>query len=350
MMCYNPIRLDTIDYARKHGVIISNKRFFSVPCGKCLACLSQKAKEWTMRLSHEWYYYSDKTSMFITLTYDNDNIPSDYGLHKRDVQLFMKRLRKQLSKEKIKVKTFYAGEYGFQKQRPHYHMILFGIPNISSRLVRDLNKYSVDYKLKGEFKHSKYDRLLWKCWKKGNIRIGYCSLQSLQYCSLYTLKGNHIVISRKEYYERYKKEKPFRIMSKGIGKRYVLDNINNLKANLKLNYNGHDASIPRSYLNWIEKEGVEIRDTLKEKQLIDIDKEINLLYNEIQPTLDACGISRKTIFDFENIEDYYDIRNHDLLYRFYENKLLTKRYKYESRHEKYKLKKLENRLLENEVA
>lgn len=54
MMCYNPIRLVTIDYYRKHGVILSNKRF--IPCGKCLACLSQKAKEWTMRLSHEWYY------------------------------------------------------------------------------------------------------------------------------------------------------------------------------------------------------------------------------------------------------------------------------------------------------
>ena len=335
MMCYNPIRLDTMDYFREHGVILSSKRFFNVPCGKCLACLSQKAKEWTMRLSHEWYYYNETNSMFITLTYDSDNIPSDYGLHKRDIQLFMKRLRKQCDKENIKLKYFVAGEYGFQKHRPHYHMILFGLPNQSTKLIRDVNKYSVDYKLRGRHKLSKYDRLLFRCWKKGNIRIGYCSLQSLQYCSLYTLKGNHIVIGRKEYYERYKKEKPFRQMSRGIGRRYSLEFRNNLIENLKINYNDVDTSIPRSYLNWIENDGFDIRDKIKEKRLIDIDKEIQLLYNEF-------GIEPKTIFDFPNVEDYYDLTNHGLLYKIYQNRLITKRYKYESRHDKYKLQKLTN--------
>lgn len=343
MMCYNPVRLDTMDYYSKHGYILSSKRFFNVPCGKCLACLSQKAKEWTMRLSHEWNYYNESNSMFITLTYDSDNIPSDYGLHKRDIQLFMKRLRKELDKENIKVKYFVAGEYGFQKHRPHYHMILFGMPNVSNRLIRDVNKYSVDYKWKGQYKLSLYDRLLWNKWKKGNIRIGYCSLQSLQYCSLYTLKGNHIIVSRKEYYQLYGREKPFRQMSKGIGKRYTLDNINNLLYNLKINYNGVENSIPRSYLNWIEREGFEIRDKIKEKQLIDIDKEIQDLYKEFD-------IPVKTIFDFERIEDYYDLTNHTLLYKIYQNRLITKRLKYESRHEKYKLQKLENKLLELEIA
>lgn len=343
MMCYSPIRLDTNQYFLKHGVILSHKKFFSVPCGKCLACLSQKAKEWTMRLSHEWYYYNENTSMFITLTYDNENIPSDYGLHKRDIQLFMKRLRKELDKENIKVKYFVAGEYGFQKKRPHYHMILFGMPNVSSELIRDVNKYSVDYKLKGQYKLSRYDRLLWNKWKKGNIRIGYCSLQSLQYCSLYTLKGNHIVINRKEYKELYGKEKPYRAVSKGIGKRYVIENKLNLVENLKINYNGVDTSIPRSYLNWLEKENIDIRDKLKEQQLEKIDKEIQYLYKEFD--LKSLGI-----FDFEYIEDYYDLTNHTKLYKIYENRLITKRFKYESRHEKYKLQKLENKLLENEVA
>ncbi len=91
------------------------------------------------------------------------------------------------------------------------------------------------------------------------------------------------------------------------------------------------------------KENIDIRDKLKEQQLEKIDKEIQGLYKEFD--LESLGI-----FDFEYIEDYYDLTNHTKLYKIYENRLTTKRFKYESRHEKYKLQRLENKLLENEVA
>ena len=63
--------------------------------------------------------------MFLTLTYNDDNLPSDVGLHKDDLQRFFKRLRKALDTKKIRY--FACGEYGDTTSRPHYHAIVFGL-------------------------------------------------------------------------------------------------------------------------------------------------------------------------------------------------------------------------------
>lgn len=48
-------------------------------------------------------------------------------LKKRDIQLFIKRLRKANSKhtDMPAIKYYAVGEYGGRTQRPHYHIILF---------------------------------------------------------------------------------------------------------------------------------------------------------------------------------------------------------------------------------
>lgn len=95
----------------------------NVPCGKCMACRIARSREWTTRLIHELSYW-DKAS-FVTLTYDNEHLPSDNSLSVRHWQLFMKRLRKQV--EPLKIKYFASGEYGDKFGRPHYHAIIFGL-------------------------------------------------------------------------------------------------------------------------------------------------------------------------------------------------------------------------------
>lgn len=67
-------------------------------------------------------------SWFVTLTYSDDFKPSDGSLVKRDVQLFLKRLRKAFPGQHIRY--FLVGEYGKLHLRPHYHLILFGLPNL----------------------------------------------------------------------------------------------------------------------------------------------------------------------------------------------------------------------------
>lgn len=127
----------------------------SVPCGKCAACQIQKRKDMSVRLTHEASQF--EKSCFITLTYNDDNVPSTdtksldddskvfsrgvssgsrLTLMPRDVQLFIKRLRRHLEyvpkrgkgvRDHIsRIRYFAVGEYGSRTSRPHYHIIIFG--------------------------------------------------------------------------------------------------------------------------------------------------------------------------------------------------------------------------------
>ena len=65
-----------------------------------------------------------RVNSFVTLTYDQVHLPVDRSLDVRHFQLFMKRLRKARSPQKIRF--YHCGEYGPQTLRPHYHAALFG--------------------------------------------------------------------------------------------------------------------------------------------------------------------------------------------------------------------------------
>lgn len=66
-----------------------------VPCGQCLGCRLDRARMWTSRIIHEASLHEyDHGNSFVTLTYDDKNLPNNWSLDKRHFQLFMKRLRK----------------------------------------------------------------------------------------------------------------------------------------------------------------------------------------------------------------------------------------------------------------
>lgn len=144
-----------------------------VECGKCEVCLMKKSLASTTRCKLESAFH--RFTYFITLTYDNENLPmvrlvkcdkdsefenydvvEDDGnilgtvnflkhsdkmmlfkkcktpinrlpyLRSSDCQLFVKRLRKYLSKyTNEKIRVFYCGEYGPVHFRPHYHLLLW---------------------------------------------------------------------------------------------------------------------------------------------------------------------------------------------------------------------------------
>lgn len=101
----------------------------TIQCGKCPQCVARRTSAWSFRLTQE--DKRSKSSLFLTLTYGNSNCPvSKKGymvLKKRDIQLFIKRLRKANSKhtDMPAIKYYAVGEYGGRTQRPHYHIILF---------------------------------------------------------------------------------------------------------------------------------------------------------------------------------------------------------------------------------
>ena len=109
---------------------------------------------------------------FITLTYNDDNLPYDINsprpsLCKRDVQLFMKRLRKRFPEKEIRF--YLCGEYGERTLRPHYHCIIFG------HTFSDI-----------DFHRS--SALLRSLWTFGNNYVGSCTANSIQYVAGYVTK------------------------------------------------------------------------------------------------------------------------------------------------------------------
>lgn len=124
-----------------------------VPCGTCENCRLNRKLDTTQRLVAESvdYIKHDPSSVnFITFTYNEESVPwglkayryngtptVDYvrSLCKKDLQdfnkLFRIRLRREIgwSKEQVEnVKMYCCGEYGSKGDRPHYHMILYGVP------------------------------------------------------------------------------------------------------------------------------------------------------------------------------------------------------------------------------
>jgi len=93
----------------------------SVPCGKCAFCIKKAIDAWCLRLMHELAVSS--SAFFITLTYDDEHLPPGAELSKRDLQLFIKRLRKR----NPGIRYFAVGEYGTEKGRPHYHAVIFNL-------------------------------------------------------------------------------------------------------------------------------------------------------------------------------------------------------------------------------
>lgn len=96
---------------------------------------------WSVRLLHEQKGY-DTDCCFITLTYDEEHNPKT--LVPKDLQDFWKRLRKYSG---LKLRYFACGEYGSKTMRPHYHAIVFGLPNNDDTrklLVDCWNKCSPD--------------------------------------------------------------------------------------------------------------------------------------------------------------------------------------------------------------
>lgn len=128
MKCLSPIVLSNPKYSDATPYV---PQTINVPCGHCVNCLINRQQEWIGRLCMESFV--SKSVFFITLTYDDDHLPAFSLTSKRDVVLFLKRLRKRF-KSKV-VRYFICSEYGPTTQRPHYHGLLFFKENVSNEKI-----------------------------------------------------------------------------------------------------------------------------------------------------------------------------------------------------------------------
>lgn len=193
-----------------------------VPCGRCNACLMARRVDWTFRLLQENKVAT--TATFLTLTYADDFIPvseaGEYTLLKRDVQLWLKRLRKQQSElTPMRIRYYLVGEYGSQFGRPHYHALMFDLhPNCSVE----------------------------RSWQRDDQLIGFVDQGTVTPGSIHYVAG-YILGSSDEYPFR---QAPFSLMSKGVGRSYLTPQMIQWHRSGMRNFtqvNGFKARIPRYY-------------------------------------------------------------------------------------------------------
>lgn len=113
------------------------------PCGKCPTCLQKRANEWSLRVSLESATHQHLA--FVTLTYSPEKLPCDYKLVPSHISDFMKRLRTYLGRAGFtdKIRFYGVGEYGEKRGRPHYHLVIFGLPPRWFRFIKDAWRGSI---------------------------------------------------------------------------------------------------------------------------------------------------------------------------------------------------------------
>lgn len=323
-------------YIDDSGLTKTQKRMVA-DCGYCYACRTKKANEWSLRVSHQVYVdrLNNKNSAFVTLTYHNDHYPVE-GVQYNDVQLFFKRLRKHLTPfkcevsadakvtkrylssarynlklipEKDRFKYFLCAEYGTVRGRAHYHFVITGFKNSITRM-----KHLINY-----------------CWRKGFVYVTSCTAATVNYVTRYMIKDYDMLLKPNEYVKRKNREYPFRLVSKGFGKEYMIKYLDSVLEYKYYLHNGCKYSVPRTYLRWI-------------RSIIGSDKFYEYFtksYNEhkMYKFLEYCAkydydIS-KDIDTYVFEEDLYSIINHNKLYAYYLNKLKSDEQIAEAKHKAY---------------
>lgn len=154
MKCFNPFfrTFPNADYA------------LPMPCGKCLACRYNNAKTWSLRIKLEAMQYDPSQIQFVTLTYDREHLPWHNNLEPAHLQSFIKRLRKVSG---LKIRYFACGEYGTERGRPHYHLILFGVTNEQISRFVGISKFDYLRGVRPKRVAGGYD----VCWTYGFVEV-----------------------------------------------------------------------------------------------------------------------------------------------------------------------------------
>lgn len=246
MPCYYPIAavqaapggpLQLFKREQKHLFRNMHGKHLEVPCGQCSGCRRRRSLEWAMRCMHEAQL--NRYNSYITLTYDEKNLPNYNSLKHRHYVLFMKALRNRLNREtknhangntsaestllylghgaephigaiaqidlgrslppalpgngtstttgpqsppakrsKRQISFYMCGEYGDKHARPHYHAILFGLDFSDKTYLKKTKSGEKIYT----------SPTLQKLWKHGYSSIGNVTFNSAAYISRYVMK------------------------------------------------------------------------------------------------------------------------------------------------------------------
>lgn len=250
MPCFHPLKAFR---EVSGGVTFSDKGSSAVslelPCGQCIGCRAERARQWSIRCVHEAQMHD--RNCFITLTYAGEKLPSDGSLHVKDWQRFAKRLRKKVGR----FRYFMCGEYGDVNLRPHFHACMFGVDWDDKVLIQS-NK-------RGDRLYT--SELLEETWGNGLVSSGNLTIESAAYVARYVMKK---AVNPKRYgdfskYSRFNSDtgevwnvRPeFCVMSRrpGIGKSWFDKYAGDVYPADEVVYDGRRFRPPRFYDGLLEK-------------------------------------------------------------------------------------------------
>jgi hypothetical protein len=188
MACYKPLTAYLSGYQTNNATGKSFRRVsfketdehdrqVSLPCGQCVGCRLERSRQWATRCVHEAQLHSD--NCFITLTYDDENLPKDGSLKKEHFTKFIKRLREYAwRKHATKLRYYMAGEYGSTYGRPHFHACIFGYDFHDKKFFKRTAAGAVLYT----------SEELEKLWPYGYSTIGNVTFESAAYVARYIMQ------------------------------------------------------------------------------------------------------------------------------------------------------------------
>lgn len=213
-----------------------------------------KSREWGIRCFHESKLYP--YNGFITLTYSDDNLPDEGKLVKEDLQKFIRGMRNIAGN---KIRYFACGEYGELTRRPHYHLISFGNDWRGGEIETSDTEY--------------HSPLLAEIWPHGRHSVGNLDAAGCFYVAGYEQKK----IGDKD---------TFTLMSRNIGKEFVLQNREQLARLGKVVVINREWPIPKAYFKWLGSELDHVkdqhRDFAKQKDYFESDSKRRSLSSQIK--------------------------------------------------------------------
>lgn len=202
-------------YTDESGEVVQTP-VFSLPCGMCLGCRNDKAREWATRCALEACDYPSDRCFFVTLTYEDSYLP--YGAYdipscrKQHITEFMERLRDHFQYRGYNGIRFYgATEYGEKYQRPHIHLLLFNVP------LDDLDYIGNNFR--GDVYYT--SPVIEKEWPFGFHVVAELTLDTAAYTARYVMKK--LAGPAKWQYDRLGIEAPDHVMSRrpGLGRGFA---------------------------------------------------------------------------------------------------------------------------------
>lgn len=255
MPCTRPIPAykapgETISFSSKKGY---GDLPIALKCGQCFDCRKARAAEWAIRCMHEAQMHD--ANSFVTMTYDDEHLPSPPHLQVRDFQLFAKRTRKALGP----FRYFHCGEYGDDGGRPHYHAILFGLDFYGDRYAwKQTPAGNILYR----------SPTLEKLWPAGHSLIGHVAYDSANYVASYTYKGKSSLINNTDKVTGELRQPQYATMSlkPGIGQTFYDRYKSDLFPSGTVVVNGHERKTPKFYETLYEAEDPEGMARVKAKR------------------------------------------------------------------------------------